>query len=140
DRRSPSPMPLPKQPTRMGALLQIKAAAPAQAPASTAAKATPASKQTKPAATSAAVKSSPAAGAPAVSRKTTKQDQTAPPAKSDSRAIGAAGTVAEQASAAARPKAVQRGLPAAQRKLFVLDTNVLLHDPTSLFRFAEHDV
>lgn len=26
------------------------------------------------------------------------------------------------------------------RKLFVLDTNVLLHDPTSLFRFKEHDV
>jgi len=25
-------------------------------------------------------------------------------------------------------------------KLFVLDTNVLLHDPTSLFRFQEHDV
>ena len=25
-------------------------------------------------------------------------------------------------------------------KLFVLDTNVLLHDPTSLFRFEEHDV
>ncbi len=26
------------------------------------------------------------------------------------------------------------------RKLFVLDTNVLMHDPTSLFRFAEHGV
>ncbi|MDB5824093.1 MAG: protein involved in phosphorous metabolism [Herminiimonas sp.] len=26
------------------------------------------------------------------------------------------------------------------KKLFVLDTNVLMHDPTSLFRFAEHDV
>ena len=25
-------------------------------------------------------------------------------------------------------------------KLFVLDTNVLLHDPTSLFRFEEHDL
>src|SRR5882724_5445340 len=25
-------------------------------------------------------------------------------------------------------------------KLFVLDTNVLMHDPTSLFRFQEHDV
>jgi PhoH-like ATPase len=27
-----------------------------------------------------------------------------------------------------------------RRKLFVLDTNVLMHDPTSLFRFEEHDV
>ena len=29
---------------------------------------------------------------------------------------------------------------AAQAKLFVLDTNVLMHDPTALFRFKEHDV
>ena len=27
-----------------------------------------------------------------------------------------------------------------QGKLFVLDTNVLMHDPTSLFRFQEHDI
>ena len=27
-----------------------------------------------------------------------------------------------------------------KRKIFVLDTNVLLHDPTSLFRFEEHDL
>src|SRR4051812_26934837 len=26
------------------------------------------------------------------------------------------------------------------KKLFVVDTNVLMHDPTSLFRFEEHDV
>src|SRR5947207_14801207 len=25
-------------------------------------------------------------------------------------------------------------------KLFVLDTNVLMHEPTSLFRFEEHDI
>ena len=28
----------------------------------------------------------------------------------------------------------------ALRKIFVLDTNVLLHDPTSVYRFEEHDV
>src|SRR5260221_10867900 len=27
-----------------------------------------------------------------------------------------------------------------RNKLFVLDTNVLMHDPTSLFRFEEHDI
>src|SRR5687768_6267598 len=27
-----------------------------------------------------------------------------------------------------------------QRRLFVLDTNVLMHDPTAIFRFDEHDV
>jgi PhoH-like ATPase len=36
---------------------------------------------------------------------------------------------------ARRPRA--ESLPT---KLFVLDTNVLMHDPTSLFRFEEHDV
>jgi PhoH-like ATPase len=34
------------------------------------------------------------------------------------------------------PRSPSQGL----RKLFVLDTNVLLHDPSSLFRFEEHDV
>ncbi len=33
-----------------------------------------------------------------------------------------------------------RAAKAAVTKLFVLDTNVLMHDPTSLFRFEEHDV
>ena len=28
----------------------------------------------------------------------------------------------------------------AQRRIFVLDTNVLMHDPTALFRFDEHDI
>ena len=26
------------------------------------------------------------------------------------------------------------------KRLFILDTNVLMHDPTALFRFKEHDV
>ena len=30
--------------------------------------------------------------------------------------------------------------PRQQNKLFVLDTNVLMHDPSSLFRFEEHDI
>ena len=30
--------------------------------------------------------------------------------------------------------------PAILTKLFVLDTNVLMHDPSSLFRFEEHDI
>jgi PhoH-like ATPase len=33
-----------------------------------------------------------------------------------------------------------RAAPASATKLFVLDTNVLVHDPTSLFRFEEHDI
>ena len=44
--------------------------------------------------------------------------------------------------AAARPVAAARrpSRNAGPAKLFVLDTNVLMHDPTSLFRFDEHDV
>ena len=36
-----------------------------------------------------------------------------------------------------RPKKTR---PAGQAKLFVLDTNVLMHDPMCLFRFEEHDI
>ena len=36
-------------------------------------------------------------------------------------------------------KPVRTG-PSHSTKLFVLDTNVLMHDPTSLFRFEEHDI
>jgi PhoH-like ATPase len=38
---------------------------------------------------------------------------------------------------AAKPKKAKRTGPA---KLFVLDTNVLMHDPMCLFRFEEHDI
>ena len=41
-------------------------------------------------------------------------------------------------SKASKPSAASR--PSGPSKLFVLDTNVLMHDPMSLFRFAEHDV
>ena len=37
-------------------------------------------------------------------------------------------------------EAPARAHKAAATKLFVLDTNVLMHDPTSLFRFEEHDL
>src|SRR6201990_1521296 len=46
----------------------------------------------------------------------------------------------------AGPRAGKKTLPSTtddpglKTKLFVLDTNVLMHDPTSLFRFEEHDL
>jgi len=48
---------------------------------------------------------------------------------------------AETPSAEAMPKK-SRSAPRKPRvkKLFVLDTNVLMHDPASLFRFEEHDL
>jgi PhoH-like ATPase len=38
------------------------------------------------------------------------------------------------------PKRTAELLSSIRRKLFVLDTNVLIHDPTALFRFADNDV
>jgi PhoH-like ATPase len=35
-------------------------------------------------------------------------------------------------------RSVKKPLPS--RRLFVLDTNVLMHDPTAIFRFDEHDI
>jgi len=46
-------------------------------------------------------------------------------------------TSVPSAPAASRSK---KAAPQGPTKLFVLDTNVLLHDPTSLFRFEEHDI
>ncbi|QCB45808.1 PhoH family protein [Hydrogenophaga sp. PAMC20947] len=53
-------------------------------------------------------------------------------------AAPSAGRPAAPAKSARRSnqKSTQNG----QARLFVLDTNVLLHDPTSLFRFEEHDI
>jgi hypothetical protein len=45
---------------------------------------------------------------------------------------GPASAQAERAEPKARPRD--------GRRLFVLDTNVLMHDPTAIFRFEEHDV
>ncbi|MEO6896311.1 MAG: PIN domain-containing protein, partial [Caldimonas sp.] len=41
---------------------------------------------------------------------------------------------------AAEPRRARRPRGSGPATLFVLDTNVLMHDPTSLFRFEEHDV
>ncbi|PLX66868.1 MAG: ribonuclease [Azoarcus sp.] len=41
---------------------------------------------------------------------------------------------------AATTKKTTRRRAAPKTKLFVLDTNVLMHDPTSLYRFEEHDI
>ena len=49
-------------------------------------------------------------------------------------------TTASPAKPARRRSAGKSGATGQPVKLFVLDTNVLLHDPTALFRFQEHDI
>ncbi|MBU1665332.1 MAG: PhoH family protein, partial [Gammaproteobacteria bacterium] len=49
--------------------------------------------------------------------------------------VSKTGTTKQTRKPAAAKKAVKQAT-----KLFVLDTNVLLHDPTCLYRFQEHDI
>jgi PhoH-like ATPase len=78
------------------------------------------------------------AAAPAVqARAPAPVENRAPPARS--RAPGKPATPAAPAapvSAIRKPRKVGNTIG----KLFVLDTNVLLHDPMCLFRFEEHDI
>jgi len=46
----------------------------------------------------------------------------------------------KRATQAAEPAARRKAKSAGPTKLFVLDTNVLMHDPMCLFRFEEHDI
>ena len=46
----------------------------------------------------------------------------------------------ERPAAAPQSKAVKKPKHTGPAKLFVLDTNVLMHDPMCLFRFEEHDI
>jgi PhoH-like ATPase len=76
----------------------------------------------------------------------TSERPDAPPvptsAKSERRSSGKNRSPARTAPAAnpATVPQARKSRSSATRKLFVLDTNVLLHDPMCLFRFEEHDV
>ncbi|MGU7773236.1 PhoH family protein [Burkholderia sp. MR1-5-21] len=54
-------------------------------------------------------------------------------------AVKPAAAVAREAGTATKSRG-RKAAEAEMQKLFVLDTNVLMHDPSSLFRFEEHDV
>ncbi|MDH6147895.1 MULTISPECIES: PhoH family protein [Paraburkholderia] len=62
----------------------------------------------------------------------------APAAKQPTAETAAAPAAASPAGT--RKKRGTSSTPAEAQKLFVLDTNVLMHDPSCLFRFEEHDV
>ncbi|WP_043304083.1 PhoH family protein [Burkholderia pseudomallei] len=57
--------------------------------------------------------------------------------KTDAAKPAAAAPAAPRAAAKTRGR---KDTEVEMQKLFVLDTNVLMHDPSSLFRFEEHDV
>ena len=119
-------MPLPKAPVAKGSVLtDIPAELPTQAPAPTAARA--------PRKTKAAAK--PAVVAKTLRTKTTVEPISAKEAKQEVKA--AAAVLKDTTLAHRRHKNLKHD---GKNKLYVLDTNVLLHDPTSIFRFQEHDI
>uniref|UniRef100_UPI003CFF6B2C PhoH family protein n=1 Tax=Alcaligenes faecalis TaxID=511 RepID=UPI003CFF6B2C len=135
-------MPLPTLPTKLGTLLSEKddsviladppvpldepdtpPASPQAAPSKAAA--TPRSKKPAPVKTAPAAPA--AAPAPAsVAKAAPSKSAAASPAQAPKPVAGAANK--------------RTRLAPTQRKLFVLDTNVLLHDSNSLFKFEEHDI
>ncbi len=64
----------------------------------------------------------------------------APVARAEAPAGRAPATHAAPAREAGKTTRGRKAAALEQQKLFVLDTNVLMHDPSSLFRFEEHDV
>lgn len=124
-------MPLPKAPVAKGSVLtDIPTELPTQAPAPTAARA--------PRKTKAAAK--PAVVAKTLRTKTTVEPISAKEAKQEVKAAAPVETkevLKETTLAHRRNKNLKHD---GKNKLYVLDTNVLLHDPTSIFRFQEHDI
>jgi|SRR5450830_180094 len=104
------------------ALLAIPAAPAAPAPAK-------APSRRKTASTQVSALLSPPATAPAVAKSTAASPAAAP--------LAAPTPAAEAPAAPARSRKARHTGPT---KLFVLDTNVLMHDPMCLFRFEEHDI
>ncbi|MFM8900776.1 MAG: PIN domain-containing protein, partial [Burkholderiales bacterium] len=115
-------MPLPKPPAKRAALLN---------PAEFDAQAAP-----KPAKRSASLAASPTAAEPSAELNLyDPRPQTVPlPAPTRAPATTAKAPVPQAKTRPAKSK------PSGPPKLFVLDTNVLMHDPMSLFRFEEHDI
>jgi PhoH-like ATPase len=145
-------MPLPKPPAKKAALLN-PAEYPAQATARPArlegrASSSPAREQAdRPPERSAAAKAPKAStgsraraagstpAAPATPKPSARTAGTASAAAAGGRPGGDTSARPRRSAAKASPKA-HAGPP----RLFVLDTNVLMHDPMCLFRFEEHDV
>ncbi|SIR73705.1 PhoH family protein [Pseudacidovorax sp. RU35E] len=133
-------MPLPPAPTKRAALLSPEAL---DAPARAAPKArrTSAERQTD------ARKESPtlfddrqlpdAGGAPLAPPTVAATARASEPVVAPLPPAPLASRVVEEPAQDRRKRSVKKTGP---KRLFVLDTNVLLHDPTCLFRFEEHDI
>ena len=151
-------MPLPPAPSRRAALLAPEAfevtarprvaTTPANEPVAAPQRTAAAPARSGRKADSVASALAPPEAAPLVqveTRARTPEPVTAPVARTTgarkARGTSAPAAVAPStAPAAATTTRARKSASQGPTKLFVLDTNVLLHDPTSLFRFEEHDI
>jgi PhoH-like ATPase len=141
-------MPLPKPPTRLADLLPPAEYEAAAAPAGKRrmARATAAPADT--AAATLELRSEPAlSGGAVLARGAAPQARALAPAPAEPETHAAEPLLAPDTATARLATPSRQPAPRARRtrdagppKLFVLDTNVLMHDPTCLFRFEEHDV
>ena len=95
--------------------------------------------ESKPRARSGAERQTPAAPAPA-KRATTPQKQIESSANRQDISLKSYHNDSDQAAAPTYTAKTKRAKTNGPAKLFVLDTNVLMHDPMCLFRFEEHDI
>ncbi|AYN20260.1 PhoH family protein [Alcaligenes aquatilis] len=135
-------MPLPTLPTKLGTLLSEKddsvilADPPVPLDEPESPPASPNAPARKAAVEPRAKKTAPAKTAPAAPATKTAPASAAKPAPSKS----AAASPVQQPKPTTNTSGKRTRLAPTQRKLFVLDTNVLLHDSNSLFKFEEHDI
>ena len=132
--------PLPPAPTKRAALLSLDALeAPARAPLKVARKTGRAASATKQPAALALPDSRP------VSELAVVQAKKPPVSTPVATPVAPAAPARLEKPAASQPRPAPAAKPkktksAGPTKLFVLDTNVLMHDPMCLFRFEEHDI
>ncbi len=126
----------PRRAVKRGRAVAVEAAAPATAAAPRQATARTAARPASPPAATQPPAAAPQAEAEAVSASPAASAAAKPlPA-----APASAAPVSASAPTPARAHPRRPRTAGAAAKLFVLDTNVLMHDPMSLFRFEEHDV
>jgi len=134
-------MPLPKPPTRPATLIDLSTATRARAARPKAKKTETAVEAVAPEALATApVAPSAARAAEAAVVAPLKPAAKARPAAPLQAPAAAPPVTAPSPAPAAAPSGRRKRQSAESPRLFVLDTNVLMHDPSSLFRFAEHDV
>lgn len=140
-------MPLPSEPQALGDTVAAKEYGPRVKTKKTKAAAAPVSKKTAPAAVKSAKTAKPVKTEPQAALLTPPHEKTPAAKPAPVKAASKAAPAPQRRPApepeklgASRLRPPRTESSVTKPRLFVLDTNVLLHDPMSIFRFEEHDV